>query len=173
MKIRELIKTISIKRGEANPFPDDIESFIADFALNDLAKSDTLQAAFEISQLEMEQLYRDAYTFYQAGRLEDAAFSFRYLVLFNPYVKKHWMGLGATLQLKNAYEKALKAYAIATLLDSKDPYPHYHAFECYQAIGNGEESYKALECAYIRAMDNPIFNSLKMKIQSLKIGSKE
>ncbi len=143
-KLEELIRKIGRERGEENPFPDDFDAFLEDFLPNKLLKSETLKLAFDISDREMEALYAEAYTLYEEDQFTAAANGFRFLIILDPYVPRYWMGLGATQQLLNRFEKALHSYAVVTLLDSCNPAPHVYAHECYQALGNEEEAEVAL-----------------------------
>lgn len=146
-KLEQLVQKIAMKRKEENPFPDDFEAFLEDFIPNTLLKSETLQLAFGVSNLEMEELYREAYTFYEEDLFKEASHVFRFLVILDPFTPRYWMGLGATLRLLSKYEKALHAYAVVTLLERQNPEPHFQAYECYKALGDEKEAALALEIA--------------------------
>jgi type III secretion system low calcium response chaperone LcrH/SycD len=154
--------------GAAKIVPNNLEAYLEDFIPNVLLKSETLQKAFGVSAYEMEEIYCEAYTFYQEDNYLESSTAFRWLVLLNPFHKKYWMGLGASLQLLEKYEKALHAYAAASLLEHENPYPHFHAFECYEALKNREEAEKALNLAYKRTLSNPAFHELRDEIESIK-----
>jgi type III secretion system low calcium response chaperone LcrH/SycD len=113
----------------------------------------------------MEEIYDESYRFYQEDLFLEACVGFRWLVLLNPFIEKYWMGLAASLQLLEKYEKALHAYAIAALLDSDSPYPHFHAFECYAALENGEEAKKALELSFKRTLGKAAHRNLHEEIK--------
>ena len=146
-KLEELIQRIGKERGENNPFPDDFEAYLEDFIPNSLLKSDTLQIAFNISDHAMEEIYAEAYGFYQSECYQAASNGFRFLIILNPYRPRYWLGLGACLQLLKRYEKALQTYAIVTLLDSKNPAPHLYASEVYKLMGDEQEATIALQLA--------------------------
>ncbi|MCH9609124.1 MAG: hypothetical protein S4CHLAM45_08870 [Chlamydiales bacterium] len=122
---------------------EDPESYIQDFLLNRHLKSDTLQQTFNLSCEQMDLYYRDAYTFYEKEQFKEAADAFHALVLLDPLIKKHWMGLGASYQVQGHYEKAVRAYAMVTLLDSKDPTPHTYASQCLFKLDQFEDAQKA------------------------------
>lgn len=168
MKLRQLIQRIALQRKEEFPFPDNLDAFLDDFIPNELLKSETLQHAFGVTSYEMEELYKEGHAFYEADRYNDSSTVFRWLVLLNPYSAKYWLGLAANQQLLGQYDKALHSYALVTLLDSEDPYPHLHAFECYLALDNLEEALKALECAYVRARGKLEYQDLLSEIEMLK-----
>lgn len=146
-RLEELIQRIGKERGEDNPFPDDFEAYLEDFIPNNLLKSETLQIAFNILDNEMEEIYAEAYGLYQREEYRAASNGFRFLIILNPYRPRYWIGLGACLQLLQRYEKALQAYAIVTLLDSKNPAPHLYASEVYKLMGDEKEAAIALQLA--------------------------
>jgi type III secretion system low calcium response chaperone LcrH/SycD len=168
MKLKELIRRIALNRREESPFPEDLETFLEDFIPNTLLKSETLQRAFDVSGYEMEEIYSETYTFYQEDNFLEASTGFRWLVLLNPFVEKYWMGLAASLQLLEKYEKALHAYAICALLESENPYPHFHAFECYVALKDKEEAEKALSLAFKRTIGKAAYRDLQEEIELLR-----
>ncbi len=165
MKLKQLITRIGLNRKEEFPFPEDLEAYLEDFVPNTLLKSETLQKAFEVSNYDMEAVYTEAHAFYMKDNYLESATAFRFLVLLNPFVAKYWLGLGASLQLLQKYTKALHSYAIVALLEIKNPYPHFHAFECYLGLGDQQEAQKALEDAYKRATENPEYREFKEMIE--------
>ncbi len=154
MNLKQLLQKIALTQNITYDFslPSELERYACEF-VDDLCVSDTMQQAFEISNQEMEYLYRDAYAYYQRGHDAEAAISFRYLVLFNPWMKKYWIGLGATLQVRKKWKKAIEAYRAAYLLDTKDPAPPYYASQCAQYLGDSTLERKLLERAYLQASD--------------------
>lgn len=168
MKLKELLRRIALNRKEEYPFPENLETYLEDFIPNTLLKSATLQQAFEVSNYEMEEIYVEAYSNYQEENYIESCTAFRWLVLLNPYWARNWMGLAASLQLLKKHEKALHAYAVAALLENHNPYPHFHAFECYRALENHEEAEKALELAHCRTLEKKNYHELQKEIESLK-----
>lgn len=165
MKLKELLHRIALERNEEFPFPDDLEKYLDDFIPNMLLKSETLQKAFGISGEEMEEIYREGYNYYEVDQYLEASTNFRWLVLLNPYLTKYWMGLAASLQLLEKYEKALHAYAVSALLECDNPYPHFHAYECYVALNNKEDAVKALELAFQRTVGKAAYIDLQKEIK--------
>lgn len=168
LKVRELIQRIALNRKEDFPFPDSLETYLEDFIPNLLLKSETLQQAFGISTYEMEEIYNEAYQLYEEDDFVESAVGFRWLVLLNPFLYKYWIGMAASLQLLEKYEKALHAYAVSALLDCKNPYPHFHAFECYKQLANQQEADKALDLAYKRTIGNSEYRELQTEIEQIK-----
>lgn len=167
LKLKELIYRISAQQRENLPFPENLEAYLDDFVPNVLLKSGTLQQAFGVTGYEMEEIYCEAYRLYQEDIYIESATAFRWLVLLNPFEAKYWKGLAASLQLLEKYEKALHAYAMAALLDSDNPYPHFHAYECYDSMDLPQEGEKALELAYTRAVNQAIYRNLQEEIEQI------
>jgi len=93
---------------------------------------------------QMNGLYAMGFNFYQAGKYDDALKIFRGLCLFDQLEPKHWLGLGATLQMLEKYEEAANAYGFAAIMDCHDPRPSFHAAECYIALNDKEKAEAAL-----------------------------
>ncbi|MCH9610308.1 MAG: hypothetical protein S4CHLAM81_03610 [Chlamydiales bacterium] len=144
-KIDEIKKRVQQNVGKS--FPDDFDAFVIDFAQNRLMKSETLKKAFELTDYEMEELYLEAYTLYENDLVEGASNAFRFLVILDPFTPRYWMGLGASLQLIEQYEKALKAYAMVTLIDPENPAPHLYAAQILEKTGQSQEAEIALNLA--------------------------
>ena len=97
-----------------------------------------------ITDAEMEAVYSLGFNFYRTGNIENAEKVFKFLVLFDHFEPKYWIGMGAVLQVKKMYDGAITAYAYASFLDIHDPKPQYHAAECYLAKGDRANAASAL-----------------------------
>lgn len=167
MKLKELIAHFTEKE-KTGTLPENLQTYLDDFIPNVLAKSETLQQAYGITTKEMEELYAKAYEFYQSNKYQEAFSLFRWLLIFNPFIQKYWMGFAASQQLLKLYEGALHGYAVAALLQDENPYPHFHAYECYMSLENREEALKALEEASELAAANSTYFALNQEILQLK-----
>jgi type III secretion system low calcium response chaperone LcrH/SycD len=167
MRLKTLVRRIALQKKEEFPFPEDIESYVDKFIPDILLKCESLQQAFGITDYEMEKLYEEAFEYYEIDSYNEALTLFRWLLLFNSYEAKYWMGFAAASQLLGHYEKALHAYAVAYLLDVDNPYPHFHAYECYMLLKNKEEADKALLLAYQRCTGKAAYEELKNEIERL------
>lgn len=164
--LKQLLQRLALEHQDGLPLLEDLDSYLRDFIPQALLKSSSLQQAFGISHQEMELLYKEAYLQYENNKLEEASITFRFLVLFDPWIKKHWMGLASCQQLRKFYDKALHSYAIAAALDSEDPYPHFYAYQCCLASNNLIDAQKALLLAYQRTSE-PCHAKLRHKIEFL------
>lgn len=122
----------------------------------------------ELEDLNLEQLYTHAHTLYNAFQAEEATQAFGLLIAMDPFSPIFWMGLGASRQMNKEFEKALQAYALASLLDDQDPSPHYHAAQSYLALQNEQEALKALNLAEALIQQNPTHNSMQEGIVRLR-----
>ncbi|MCB1071658.1 MAG: tetratricopeptide repeat protein [Chlamydiia bacterium] len=86
-----------------------------------------------------------AQTLYQNGDYEEAKGVYQQLAAFEPYSPNYWAGVGACLQVEKRYEEALKAWSMVALLNEEDPSSHFHAAECYYALGLFLEGEKELD----------------------------
>lgn len=117
---------------------------IEEAAKNIAGNMATVRELKGITDAEMEAVYSLGFNFYQTGNIENAEKVFKFLVLFDHFEPKYWIGLGAVLQLKKAFDGAITAYAYASFLDIHDPKPQYHAAECYLAKGDRANALSAL-----------------------------
>jgi len=131
---------------------------------------EAIQASGEVPpEKVLAALYANAYHLYDAGHFDQAIGPFQLLVTLNPYEEQYWMGLGAALQMNKSYEKALNAYAMAVLLDDENPYPHFHAAECYISLKNLDDVVKALNLAEEAASGDHYDKDLQDRISALRI----
>ncbi len=126
---------------------------------------DVVQESDALSKTEVEQFYSFAFAQYQCGDLYKAAEAFHVLCARRPLDPRFWFGLGATLQEGKKYEDALRAWAMAALLDKDNPYPHFHAAECACSMSNLEDAKHALREAGTRITED---HPLKDRIPLLK-----
>ncbi len=114
---------------------------------------------------EIEQSYAYGFAHYAQGNYREAADIFRILCTRRPLEARFWFGLGATLQQGESYSEALHAWAMTALLSTKDPFPHFHAAECYLSLKEISEAGKALREAASKIEG---LHPLKEKIQLLE-----
>ena len=69
-----------------------------------------------ITDAEMEAVYSLGFNFYRTGNIENAEKVFKFLVLFDHFNPKYWIGMGAVLQVKKQYQGAITAYAYGPTL---------------------------------------------------------
>lgn len=100
----------------------------------------------QMTKESFEALYHFAYSHYKQGKYEDAVGLFRFLTIHDTNTRKHWMGLGAALQMQKKYDDAIEAYELAAALDPRDPYVHIYAADCFFAQNRTKDGLFALGC---------------------------
>ncbi len=101
-----------------------------------------------------EELYGMAYLLFQQGKYPYAVHTFRLLTALAPEDSRIWFGLGASLQMSQAYQEAIEAFILADAWSTtKDPRPPFHAAECCISMGKNKEAQKALVEAKKRAIN--------------------
>lgn len=103
---------------------------------------------------EKHSLYASAFAFYRQQNYAVSETVFRKLCVQFPLEASLWRGLAASLQMQNKWIEALHAWGIAALLNEEDPFPHFHAAECFFSTGEKEEAKKALNQAEQRASED-------------------
>lgn len=98
---------------------------------------------------EMEAVYLLAYNAYRQGKYPDARKLFQFLALNDHVESRFWLGLAATCQVSGEYRQAVAAYEMAAVLEATNPWPPFHAGECYAAMNDWETCAKALEAVEI------------------------
>ncbi len=93
---------------------------------------------------EVEKFYLYGFAHYGAGNWAEAADTFRVLCTNRPMEPRFWFALGATLQEAGSYGDALNSWAMAALLNERDPYPHFYAAECCLSLKKTEDAAMAL-----------------------------
>lgn len=119
-----------------------LEDFFSDF-LKKLEDSDSTILKPR-SQKEEKELYEKGYVSYEAGDYKQAVCAFESLLLYKPYKSAYWQALGSARQMNKEYEKSLYAWAMAMIIEPKNPYLPFHAAECCFSKNDPEEGKKAL-----------------------------
>ncbi len=122
----------------------------------------------KISDKSQRVLYSIAHSSYVSGKYAEASEIFRFLCLIEADSKKHWMGLGASLQMQASYDEALQPYSLAACIDPQDPSPHFYAAECLFAMKQYQESCKALAIAQELINHSTQYQFLTAKIRTLQ-----
>jgi type III secretion system low calcium response chaperone LcrH/SycD len=125
-----------------------------------------------ITDEEVEKFYSYGFAHYGTGNWDEAADVFRVLCTRRPLEPKFWFALGATLQEAGSYKQALHSWAMAALLNKKDPYPHFHAAECCFSLQRAKEAALALaesEERIARSSTHPLFDKIGILKQQWKI----
>lgn len=101
----------------------------------------------DFSNEDLELLYSVATSLHHAGEMTQAREIFHQLALSNPLTQKYWKGLGSCLQNENSWEKAAKAWKMATLIEREDPLSYLNLAECCFSMSDFKEGLEALKAA--------------------------
>lgn len=132
-----------------------------------------LKKIFGLSSSSVEGMYGQAHRFYSQGKYNDALDLFRLLVALENSEVKYFMGIAACLHMLKEYSYAIQIYMICSVMDPKDPRPHYHAADCHIKLGDRISAVVSLEMAVTRADGRPEFIQLKERAQLSIDGLKE
>ncbi len=118
------------------------------------------------SNEDLRVIYSLAYTLYQGNDFVQARSIFQQLASLKPFEQKYWLGLASCWQVEKRYHEALKGWAMAALLNERDPTPHFHATECYLALDDQKEGSKAFAACQKRITEK--HQELKRKLENLR-----
>jgi type III secretion system low calcium response chaperone LcrH/SycD len=122
--------------------------------------------AKDVTLIDARSFYVHAYALYEAGEFQKAADVFRVLSMRYPLEPYFWFGLASCHQEQRNFKDALNAWAMNSLLDSENPYPHFHAAQCAYAFGAKHDASLAIQEAEKRLNDPS--HPLREPIQFLK-----
>lgn len=110
-----------------------------------------IKKALNLSDEAVEGMYAQAYRFYEQAKYEDAYEIFRLLVMIDGTEMKYVMGLASCLHMLKEYSAAAQIYTMCSMIDAKDPKPHYHVADCHIKMGDKFSAMVSLEMAINRA----------------------
>jgi len=113
-------------------------------------------------------LYAIAFNFYENRKYQEAVHFFRFLTVVDTFNRANWMGLGAAQQMNKEYEEAVDSYGFAALLNENDPFAHFHAAECFFAIGQHQKGNIALDSAETTSKGDKKFSQLLSRIALIR-----
>ena len=109
----------------------------------------------KFSKNTIEALYSFGYGFYQNAKYDKSIHFFRFLTLIDSESPKHWMGLGASLQMNKEYHKAIQCFGYAAVLNPDNPFAPFHAAECLLSLGEDNNAKEVFNAAEQVANKNP------------------
>lgn len=113
--------------------------------------SQSIRIFMGLSDKTLDNFYQIARKLYEEKDYATAADCFFFLCTIDPLVYVFWLGYGHSEHLLNRFNSALHAYAMATLMNSADPTPHYLSAQCYEQMNNISEAIHAIELAIANA----------------------
>lgn len=130
--------------------------------------SQSIAAFMGFSEDTLREFYKAAYDLRHHNHIKEAADCFYSLCTLSPWTPTFWLSYGNCEQILTHYMPALHAYAMAALVDAKDPTPHYLAAQCYEQLGDHNEAVYSLDLAIGCANEDEPSKLIKKKSLELK-----
>lgn len=160
-QVKKVVEKTGEKIKEGLPKHPDIgkntEQVTTKFVQDGFTPKDVLN----MSDVQLEGLYAQAYNFYQTGRYKDAVQIFRLLMMFNPNEAKYCLGLAACYHLLKEYDNAVQIYTMLSIIETENPIPFYHMSDCYIAMNDTLSAIVSLEMALSRVRGRAEFKMLE------------
>ena len=160
--IEEVIEQLALEGEEAGVTKEAITTL----ASNIMEKGMLPKDAMGLSQEMVDGLYSFAYRLYNTGKYDQAMQLFRLLIMLDPTMGKYMLGLAACFHMQKEYEEAATCYILCSLVDDKDPIPHYHTSDCYMQLGKNDLAIKALEVSIDRMGNQEVFEAIRERAQA-------
>lgn len=157
--VKETIDNLGVQASE------DVKKAIEKLVTDVYEKGMLPKDAMGLSNEMIESMYNFAYRLYNTGKYEQASQIFRLLIMLNPVESRFMMGLAASYHMRKDYFNAATCYTICSILDPRDPLPHYHVSDCYIESGNLELARRELEVCILCAEKFPVFAAIKDRAQ--------
>jgi len=124
-----------------------------------------LAEALDLTEQNLEDIYRIAYNNYNASQYLDARNIFTFLTLLNSEEPRYFFGAGAAYQMLKDYPNAIAFYVCCTALDLLNPLPWYHLADCYMNQNQMLDAAVAFNNVLIRTKTNPIYSKIRSRSQ--------
>lgn len=127
----------------------------------------TMGDLMDVSDETLENLYAFAHHLYQNNKYLESEKAFAFLTVCNHLEKKYLVGLGAARQMQKRYKEALEAYAMAIILDLRDPEIHLYIGDCLLALGNKSDAEKSYRTVIEFAGTKEKYKDIKRRAKGL------
>ncbi|MGB0361257.1 MAG: tetratricopeptide repeat protein, partial [Endozoicomonas sp.] len=104
-----------------------------------------------ISQSQLDEAYKVAFTQFNSGQYKDAVTIFRHLCLMDHTCHRYFLGLGMSLFQLSRFDLAIAALSYAEKLDLKDPRASLIMGKCFKEMNQKPLALKALAESIFRA----------------------
>lgn len=116
----------------------------------------------------IEMMYSFASDLYSSGKYEDARAMFFFITQLNPKDKRFPFGCAASHHKVKKYYEASNYYLMASSLDPADPYPYFHAADCYIQLGKFENAKFLLDSCLVAAGERPEHEKLRQQVVAMQ-----
>lgn len=117
--------------------------------------------AFGITPEIEEYLYNQGYKLFQSGKFKKALGIFYFLRRLDINSARYAFALAATHHYLHEYIQAIDHYTVCNLLDTENPVPYFHLYDCYLKLNAPILAWKSLEAVIILTEKDPAYNMLK------------
>ena len=117
--------------------------------------ADTLQELFGISDVVFEHFYQSGVRYDETGYFSEARDIFYCLSVLSPLRFTVWLSLGLVEKQLLAHSDALRAFAMAAILDPHAVLPHIYSSACYVAMHQTDLAETTLEYALDLIKEHP------------------
>lgn len=156
---KDIIKETMEKMGTEQT--EEVKHAVEKLATDIFEKGMLPKDAMGLSDAMMEGMYSFGYRLYNTGKYDQAIQLFRLLVMLDPTQAKFSLGLAACFHMMKDYKNAATTYVLCSIIDGKDPLPHYHASDCYIEMHQPELAIAALELCLERCEARPEYIGIK------------
>jgi len=128
----------------------------------------------------IDEIYDYGFHLFQSGKFKEALPVFFLLQQLDTADPRFIFAVAATHHHLKNYEEAAGHYMLYEILDSTNPLPYYHMYDCFTKLGDSYLAINALKVAKNLTENNPRYAELQGKIdlelkrlKSLESSSKE
>lgn len=132
MGLKDLLKDAEKSLKEEEGGVGDVERFVLSI-VRQVSKDTGIPSkdVLGISKQDLEVLYSLAWNLYEHGKYEESFHMFRLMIMMDHFEFKFLFGLAACMHMMEQYFSAATAYMIASTLNPRHVWSHFHAAECY------------------------------------------
>lgn len=161
----EIKKQIKQVLAEEKNMPPEAASLIEENLTKMIKEDLSLTEALGFTPDMLEEIYQEAYLFFQSGKFKEALPIFQLLRRLDGLDSRFTFAIAAcNHQMKN-YEEAVGNYIICEGMDPTNPFPYYHMYDCFKKMNQPELAINALKAAYQIIADDPKYAEMKGKIE--------
>ncbi|MCL1123229.1 CesD/SycD/LcrH family type III secretion system chaperone [Shewanella surugensis] len=120
-----------------------------------------------VTDIELDQAYSEALSYYQQQDMNAALVAFTYLIMNNPWRRHYIVGFASSLHALEQYENALTFYGYAALMDACDAGITFRIAQCFFAINRQTEAIEALKTSIDQSFIEPVQPEIRALAQNL------
>lgn len=148
--------------------PSEQKQELRNVFVNVLQKGMTIMQAIGFPPGLLEMIYGYASELYKAGKYEDANPLFFFLSQLNPRDSRFLFGCAASFHKLKRYPEASTYYLLSSGIDPENPYPFYHAADCFLQANQPEAAIVLLEKAIMVAGESEKYEKLRQQAYALR-----